>query len=67
MEYLDNTIIQTTHQTEKQLYEEWIDEVRIYTKYNTYRFCKENGRSRGSKLLDTKNLSMSLWQICNAS
>lgn len=56
VEYLDNTIIQSTHQTVKQLYEEWIDEVEIYTKHNTHRFYREKWEVYGLKAIGYKRL-----------
>lgn len=41
VEYLDNTIIASNHQTVKQAYEEWIEFIREYRKPNTHRFYRE--------------------------
>ncbi len=41
VEYLDNTIQATNHQTVQQAYEEWMRVVKVYRKPNTYRFYKE--------------------------
>lgn len=41
VQYLDNTITTTNHQTVKQAYEEWIEFVEEYRKPNTARFYRE--------------------------
>lgn len=41
VEYLDNVLLPSNHQTVKQLYREWIDEVETYLQHNTHRFYKE--------------------------
>ena len=41
VEYLDNTIIASNHQTVRQAYEEWIEFIREYRKPNTHRFYRE--------------------------
>jgi len=41
VEYLDNVILPSNHQTVKQLYQEWIGEVETYLQHNTHRFYKE--------------------------
>lgn len=38
VEYLDNTIMATNHQTVKDAFNEWIDDVRHYNDPNTYDF-----------------------------
>lgn len=45
VEYLDNTIIASNHQTVKQAYEEWIEFIREYRKPNTHRFYRERFES----------------------
>jgi integrase len=45
VEYLDNTIIPSNHQTVAELYKEWIKEVVIYLEPNTHRFYKEKWES----------------------
>ena len=40
VEYLDNTILPSNHQTIRELYEQWIEEVRIYLEPNTYDFYR---------------------------
>ncbi len=41
VEYLDNTIQSTNHQTVKQAYEEWIEFIEEYRTPNTHRFYSE--------------------------
>lgn len=41
VEYLDNVIMPSNHQTVKQVYDEWIEFIGEYRKPNTYRFYKE--------------------------
>lgn len=41
VEYLDNTIQNTNHQTVKQVYEEWIEFIEEYRTPNTHRFYSE--------------------------
>ena len=38
VEYLDNVIMPSNHQTVEQAYLEWIDDVKHYNKTNTYKF-----------------------------
>lgn len=40
LEYLNNTLTVTNHQTVKQVYEEWIDDVEHYGAPNTHSFYK---------------------------
>lgn len=41
VEYLDNTITATNHQTVRQAYDEWIEFIEEYRKPNTLRFYRE--------------------------
>ena len=45
VEYLDNTITATNHQTVQKAYEEWIEFIREYRKPNTLRFYRERFES----------------------
>jgi integrase len=57
VEYLDNTIIPSTHKTVKQLYDEWIEEVKVYLEPNTYDFYKEKWESFALGAIGHKKLN----------
>ena len=56
VEYLDNTIIPTAHQTVEELYKEWIEEVELYLAPNTHRFYTEKWEWFGLKAIGHKRL-----------
>ena len=56
VEFLDNTIIPTEHQTVEKLYEEWIKEVKLYLEPNTYRFYTEKWKWFGLTAIGHKRL-----------